>query len=518
MNDFLLKKSGWQDIGNDPRAQGCILVVINASGHRYCFGTIDTNVPEIVGGDELHFIAAILNEPTHKETVDPFTRVSTIQEFDFDVMGEHFSIPELRKNGVILQDIDVDVYWHVVGRGMALEQAFHVLKGKLVNPSYDEEQDISSFSVVDARLSGELPFPPVVLKRGLISLSGDQVESLGKPYPIVIGSVNKLPILDIGSPGLTQFLALHDPLSELSGSPATALYDGDDGSTPGIGSQSFGTDAAGNRYLQVDTSGGTPTQGRDVTVDVTGHTPATVNEAIKYMLSFFGDEADIFDLSSLNRIKSKMSAITLGMAFNHRENSGVLGIIRDRLSKVLPFAMIQRGTKYAFEPISWDRDVTKILSFGKNLTRKIHGPIETSRSEIYNSFTVKYGLSGFRGDYRGCIVRDWSDSYSCLKSSKRYGKRAMPDVDAGDLADEESANWLIEWLIETFSKMRVKVGYEATLDAVNVRLFDNVRVIDEYENWDALFKVVGIERVTGPTIGLDLISMDDYTEVYGIPN
>jgi len=518
VSDFILEKKGWQGVGNDPNAQGCILIIINAGGHRYCFGTIDVNVQEIASSsEEIHFVGAILNDPSHIESVDPYSRVATIQEFEFDIMGDHFPIPELRKNGIILQNIDVDVYWYIAGRGMALEQAFHVLKGKLIEPKYDEENNVSTFSVVDARLSGELPFPPVVLKKGLISLSGDQVESLGKPYPIVIGAVKKLPVLDIGSPLLTQFLAMHDPLSEYSGTPATALYDGDDSSTPGIGTQSFATDSAGNRFLQVNTSGGSTTKSRDVTVDVTGHTPATVDETIKYLLSFFGDDSEIFDLSSLNKIKKKMAPVTLGMAFNHRENSGVLGIIRDRLSKVLPFAMIQRGTKYAFEPITWDRDVTKVLHFDKNLVRKLAGPTETNRSEIYNSFAVKYGLSGFRGDYRGCIVRDWEDSFLCSESARRYGKRPMPDVDAGDLADEDSANWLIEWLIETFSKMRVLVSYLATLDVVNVRLFDNVRVIDEYEDWDSIFKVIGIERVTGPTIELDLISVDDYTDVYGVP-
>lgn len=516
---YMLRKTGWKGLGEDPDVSGVILLVINAGGHRYCIGTEELDVPEFSDGNYLHFFGAILNEDlTLMQSADIFDRRYETSNVEVTVMAERFPIAEIRKQGIILQNITVKVYWYIKNRDMALEQAYLFKNGYLVEPSYNEERHTVSFRISDEALISMEPFPPVIATTERFINLVDEYQ--GKPYPIIIGAVKQLPIIDIDStsPG-ESFLVMQDPFDEFSGSPVTAIYDGDATGPPTILTQSNQSDALGDGYWRtvLDLVGGTAAVTKDVTADVTGHTPATVDETIKYLLRFYGSSPEFFDLASLDRIKKEMSRVILAMVFNTRDGgSGVIDIVSDRLARQLPMIVADVGNKYEFWPIKWDRQVTKHLSFDKNIIKKVSGPTETSRSRVYNSFTVRYYKTNLRGDFTGCVTKDDSNSVECRNSMRRYGKRAMPDFDAGDIANADGAQWVLDWLVETYSRMRVFVSYECTLDVANVQVLDTVRAIDKHEDWDSLFKVIGIKLGTGSSIVLDLVSIDDYATVYGI--
>ena len=57
-----------------------------------------------------------------------------------------------------------------------------------------------------------------------------------------------------------------------------------------------------------------------------------------------------------------------------------------------------------------------------------------------------------------------------------------------------------------------------SFDVIDVKLWDTVRVIDMYHNWvhGPLFKVVGIHYGTSNGLVFDLLSVDDYFDVYGV--
>jgi len=511
---FELRGAGWRGLGEDPNCTGEILVVVDVGDDRkFLLGTATADVEEVVGGEKMHFADAILNNPSFSDEVDVFDRsIRRARSMSFDVAADHFPIPDLRRTGALLQDSTVDVYWYVANRGFALNQALHVLRGKLTTPHYDEERKISSFGVEEGSLEENIPFPPIVATSDLISTLDDEFS--GKPYPVIIGSVKKTPTLKIAADAKSWLIA-YDRLNEHGSMPIAGAYDGDDGTALGAIATSSATDSAGNSYIKLTTANAAST--KDVTADVQGHTPATVDEAIRYLLTFFGSAANRFDLSTLSDLGRVFSAIELGLIFNQRGVGGVLQNILNRLMRQLPFASVQVGEQYEFMPISWDRDVVKTLSYGKNIVRKISGPTETPRSDIFNSFVVKYARSGLRGDHTGCIVRDHDTDQACRLSKLWHGSRAMPDFDAGDVSNDAGAMYIMNWLIETFSKMRVFVSYECTLDVVGTWMLDTVRVIDDKEGWDTEFKVIGIELPpNSPTVGLSLVSVGDYVEVYDV--
>jgi len=505
----------WTRLPVDEAATACILVDIRTSNKRYCFGTKDVVVRETGTGDALHFVGAITNDPIHKESVDPFSRDFSVQSMSFEMGADYFPLRDIRKAGIVLQDVDVDVYWHITGRDYTLEQSHLLLSGKITKPFFDSDKWKSTFSVEDVRLFGERPFPPIAATQDLLTNLAD--EDSGKPYPVVVGAVKKLPVLDISGGSSDEFLVMQDRNGEFgAGGKVSAVYDGDEGALAISGQDNTQTDADGNTYYRVLTVGDAATT-RDVTVDVTGHSSASPADAIRYLLSFFGDDDNIFDLYYIKKIDLAMDGVTLGLAFNDRSGGGVLDMVRNRVSSLLPLAMIQRGPKYAFIPLVWTRDVVKHLRTDINIIGKTASVTETERSSIFNNFVVKYSMSGFRGESTGCVTADKDSDDSCRVSWRRYGMSQSMDINAGDLADEQSARWLLNWCIETYSKMRVFVSYRCTLDAVDVGLWDTVMVTDDDEDWtDTMFKVIGEHRGTGPYVDFDLVSVDDYTDVYDV--
>lgn len=512
MSGHFLKGEGWREAVAAPGATGVILVRVNAGGINYFLSTLDLEMKEDANGRAVRFVGAIVNDPVLEESVDVFSRQSSVYSLTFDVMEEHFPVTELRKSGVLMQDVDVDVYWSV--KGLRFDQAVLMVSGKLTEPTYREDRKVASFKVEDGRLENQAPFPPVVATAtGLANLVD---EYAGHPYPVVVGSASMLPVMDVDStaPGIT-YLAMLDQQNEFSGSPVSAIYDGDDAGAPHTFTQSQQTDSLGNRYWQVVVTSGALTS-KDVTVDVTGHVDTRPDQVIRYLMQFFGGNRETFDLGSLDEVARFMSDVELGMMFNSRDRGGVLNAVRSRISGVLPLTMIQRGAKYEFAPIVWDRNVVRHLSYDKNISRITSGPTETRRSDVFTDFVIRYGRSGLRGDHLGAIHRNHDNSYECAQARRWYGENAMPEVDAGDVSNRSGAEWLMGQVIETYAKMRVFAEYACDLEVANVRLLDTVKVVDPYQGFDTLFKVVKIRRGTTPEIGLGLVSIDDYVNVYGV--
>ena len=508
---YSLRGAGWVKAAHNPDVTGVFLFWIRAGGHQWFVSTKTTEIRMVQDGQLMKFIGVAEGVSTHEERIDIFSRQASVASMSLSVPEDFFPLNEIRRAGIYLQDIKVEAFWIVDNVGLSLDQALKLVTGDLSSPSYDENSGRVSFTIIDRRLDGDEPFPPIVHSDVLIAAVAG--EASGKPYPVVYGAVEKLPIYATNAAN-TQFLVMHDPHNATSGTPVTSLYDGD--LPVAVASQDAQTDLDGNGWWRALIAVGIAA--RDMSADVTGVTPADIESVVWHLITFYSTLDGEVDQSSLPHLKSLLGKITLTLVINQRIDKGALAFIKGRLTSKLPFAMIQRETKYGFWPVTWTREVSKTLSFDSNIVRKISPPSETPRESIYNAFTFKYGRSGFRGDYAGVLTLNASNNRDCFESKQRYGLRAMPDVDLGDVADLASASLVAEWYIETFSKPRVFVSYECTLDIADVALLDTVVLDDEREGWThgPLFKVVGLTRMAGPTMGISLVSVDDIHEVYNV--
>jgi len=516
--DYLAGPS-WELAGDDRDAYGVVLLVVHAGAGRHCLATRDIYLPLIKDGVRQHFQGGIVNDPKLEVSVDPFDRDLVLASAGFEVMGDCMPYNEMRDVGIVLQEADADVYWHVNGLGHSLDQAYHYLRGKITNVSYSEKDDVVSFEVRDARLDGMPPFPPAVAYDDGIDDGTWTLEptNSGMAYPVVIGDAEMLPVIKLTrAVGNDRYIVAHDPHQEYTGAPVTDLYDGDD-DTVVIAGQGSDTDANGVPYWYVETAAGACSTG-EVSVDFSGHAPATVYETINYLLRSFSGDPDLLTVQAMERLRTYFSGITLGMILNDQVDDGVMSVVRERLCAQLPIAMVQRGLRYAFDFVSWEPPIVKHLSYAHNIVRQAYEPEEMSRRRLYNSFTVQWGRSARRGDFLGTVVKDWDNDYDCAMSASRYGKRMMQPVLAPDIADQESAEWLANWLVRAHSRLRVRAGYLVGLECVNVPLLRGVSVDDEHEGWDHQpeFLVTGVSRMDGPLMRLDLLSLRDWIDVYNV--
>jgi hypothetical protein len=512
---FLLLRDGWQRMANNRQSCGVFILDINVSGHRYCFATHPLELKEFKDGPVINCISAILNSPEYSLSVDPYSRQFNVSQIQFSIMAKYFPVARLIRSGQIFGGTSAKVYWAVDGNDSELDKAFFLISGVMDAFVYDEPGDTVSFAIIDNQLAGDRTFPPHSITNSTFDPTVVPSESFGKPYPIVIGTVTKMPVIDI-SADETRFLVMDDPFTRITGTPVALIYDGDEDSTVLVGSQASGVDAENNSYWYVDASGDPPLS-KDITVDVTG-IPGDLTTAIIYLLSAYSSKVDFFDLTSLHKLYSGLQTITLSMVFNSIVGGGVIEAIRSRLIKEFPLVIIQYGEKLYFQNLVWDRDVVKVLSTDKNIIQTVSNPTEVNRSEMSNSFIVNAGVSGLRGDFLSSVSRNKDNDAMCLTSFRRYGELSGIEINLPDIADAEGATWLINWSVQTYSQKRVRVSYLCSLETIDLKLWDTVQVFDLYHDWvhGPLFKVVGIHYGTSNGLVLDLLSVDDYFDVHGV--
>jgi len=508
---FLLKRDGWKDAEASCLTSAAIVLDLRAAGFRGIYSSLQMTLEEIEGGHQVDCMPAFLSDPMFTQSLDPYSRECRPASMAFSLMAEYFPVEDVINSGQSLIALTAKVYFILVGT-FALDQAFLLVDGKVDNFAYDHNMNTVNFAVVDDQLSGDRRFPPHVIT--VESFPTAPAESFGKCYPVVIGTVKKVPAVDISS-NRGVFLAMDDVMNQFSGTYVDDTYDEDTALI--IASQAQDSDSEGNYFWKVTLQGGSESDSADVSLDITGPS-GTLIDAIIFLLLGYSDKSDFFDLTSLRHLNREFNIVTLSVAFNDIVDGGVLQVIRERFIKELPIAIVQRGKKFYFQSMLWDRDVRKVLSFEKNIIQMVSPPTETSRDRLSNSFVVECGMSGLRGDALTANSRNKDNDAFCQQSFKRYGELGRRTISIPDVADEEGAMWLMNWIVDTYSKTRIRISYFCTFDTVDVNLWDTVQVLDSYLHWDhgPLFKVVGITLGASNGITLELLSVDDYFEVYHV--
>jgi len=512
---FLLQRDGWIYAAANRKSRGTFVVDINIAGWRGCFSDVDFSILEFANGPSVRCNSALLSLPEYKIEVNPYERTFNLSSLSFSMIADCLPINNFLKSGLSFSGIKVKVYWLILNNEFSLDQAFLIVDGTATNFQYSEPDNVVNFDIVDEQLGGDCTFPPRAITLDTFPESlGINEESYGKCYPVIIGSVKKMPVLDI-TDDRTRYLVLDDPHGRISGTPVSKAYDGDNEIAVGAISQAADVDALGNTYWYADVTSD-PSLSNDVTVDIDAGNAALV-DAISFLLTY-SEKFDVFDLNSLKKLSHELSALTFALVFNEAVDGGVIGAIKERLIKELPISIFQRGKKYYFQSLFWDRDIRKSLSTDTNILQTISSPTEISNEIMCNDFVVTAGISGLRGDSAAAVGRNRFNDALCATNAMRYGSVGRKEISLPDAADSKSATWMANWLVETFARKRVRVSYLCTFDVLDLNPWDTIQVFDHNMGWThgPLFKIVGMTFGSTNGIILNLLSLDDYFDVYGI--
>ena len=104
---------------------------------------------------------------------------------------------------------------------------------------------------------------------------------------------------------------------------------------------------------------------------------------------------------------------------------------------------------------------------------------ESPKSEVKNSFTLKYGYDPVKDNYTKIAIRDSENSPLCKISRERYGKYDGDVMESIVIYDDKVANYVVDWLVSHYTLPSYYVEYSGSPSLMFLlRLGDNIKLTD----------------------------------------
>lgn len=108
------------------------------------------------------------------------------------------------------------------------------------------------------------------------------------------------------------------------------------------------------------------------------------------------------------------------------------------------------------------------------------GITEKSKSELYNSFTLRYSYDAANDSYRKTIFRNSTNSLLCEVSENRIGKKDHEVIDSVIVQDDSTAEYIIEWMTDHYSLPSYYIEYECLPNILfKLKIGDNISITDD---------------------------------------
>ena len=104
---------------------------------------------------------------------------------------------------------------------------------------------------------------------------------------------------------------------------------------------------------------------------------------------------------------------------------------------------------------------------------------ESSKSEIRNSFTLKYGFDSVDNNYKRIITRDETNSALCKISKEKFGEYQGDVLESVVIYDDSVATQVIDWMVSHYTLPSYDIEYAgAAALKFLLNLGDNIRLTD----------------------------------------
>lgn len=104
---------------------------------------------------------------------------------------------------------------------------------------------------------------------------------------------------------------------------------------------------------------------------------------------------------------------------------------------------------------------------------------ESSKSEIKNSFTLKYDFDSVNNNYKRIITRDSSNSALCKISREKFGEHDGDVIESISIYDDAVATQVIDWMVSHYTLPSYSIEYSgAPALKFLLNLGDNVKITD----------------------------------------
>lgn len=145
-------------------------------------------------------------------------------------------------------------------------------------------------------------------------------------------------------------------------------------------------------------------------------------------------------------------------------------------------SMTYTGSGYG--PIVTDRRsnivVMDLIARQKFLFDRISDIQETAKSEVKNSFALRYNFNAVDNTYRSVITRDSTNSPLCKISEDLYGRNDGDVMESVIIFDDKTADTVVSWMVSHYSLPSYYVEYSAAPQLYfKLMLGDNINLTDD---------------------------------------
>ena len=203
------------------------------------------------------------------------------------------------------------------------------------------------------------------------------------------------------------------------------------------------------------------------------------------------------NLPHFGRASSKAGALSSRVCINASGDGNVstLAFIEGELFGNFPMlGMVwDRG---GYGPVYIDRTMEASVSLNADqypVLDRVSAVSESSKTEVQNSFTVKYGYDPMLDAFSGVVERNPLNSSLCQVSMQQCGSRPLDALECVYVYDRFTANTIIDWYVNHRSLPHYTVEYACSTEImVTLSLGDNILLTDDEFDWiDIKATVVG---------------------------
>jgi len=221
------------------------------------------------------------------------------------------------------------------------------------------------------------------------------------------------------------------------------------------------------------------------------------------LLTEAGFDADLF-----GKAEKKLSSLKVKCLINgsgESDSARCLEYVQSTLISNFPmisFTFTGRG----YGPIVTDRRddlIALSLTARKGLLYdRVSDLQESSKSDVRNSFTLKYDFDTLNNNYRKIITRNDKNSGLCKISREKYGKYDGEILESVTIYDDKVANYIIDWMVDHYTLPSYYIEYSASPSLIFLlSLGDNIRLTDDqFDFVDKIGTITKLEYKKGQVI------------------
>lgn len=358
--------------------------------------------------------------------------------------------------------------------------------------SYGADEEIITTTIVDPAYTIDSIIPNDICTKETIPTVPDSF--VGHRYPLVFENYSGVPCIRTSdymySPTFVV-CAGHDHIVTEIYINGNKKLSSDPNRGWGFGQ---GYDAKGNRILVLKFVPTTiPWEDGDSVyayVEKQGEQPKTLMDTIKEilvrgsLLTEAGFDAHLFGKAEAKLNPTQIRCLINGSSEN--DTATAFSYVESTIGASFPM-LSWTFTGRGYGPIVTDRrddiivmDLTARQGFLYDRESEVS---ESSKSDIKNTFTLKYNYDPVNDNYRSIITRNGENASLCKISQEKYGKYEGEVMESVVIYDDRVAEYVINWMVSHYTLPYYYIEYSGSPALMFLLgLGDNVRITDSNIN------------------------------------